>query len=1040
MMKIRSILKYMSACLASAGMLVGPGNFAQAQSSGSQFDLGKNAAGDRCTASSNWTDPSFTDDKLKFADAYSVNCRGAATQSIARVRVFPSSDLRSEFSTSLSCGAETSIELDEFGSTTAKRCVDKGLGFTSVVVDVRKGGSFYQMSAAPNAVGPAYQAVRILAGLDKPQNASSDRQPINIAELTSIGNGANLAATNKELEASDSVLSRGTALNTLGLHADASRYLASAIEGLGEGASIQSQIELTLEAALADSNIRFFGSAEQKFDQAEQLLMQLDGAERSLMLPKLQSYRGLHLLNEGNFGEAQFLLSQSLAGTKSFQPVLRDPSTFVRLNVASIDSNDIRAAINLPDERVLRETFLLSQSGWALSVAELSLGNVKGASRALDNAQKNYEDLTTQLRGSSLRDDAIIWLSARLDRQRGRIKAAQGEYDAAIDLFDRGIAALTRSNIALSGTGREPAIAEFQLERAKLLERAGGSEQEIDEAYESAVSALLSARNDSFAFSTAALAPYMNRLVTRMAANNSDASEKYFQAMQINTETGAAKQINMLQNIVSADPALGAKLRDSEEFQRDLSRLSLEINEARAAGADTKNLESQRQVLQQRFFELDAELQANPQVNSFSTRPATIEELQTMLDPGQAYLKLNSFGDEVFGFIVEKNTVHPFKPIAGQKQSNIQPYIKQVRKSIDGQLEFGTVPKFAVDSSQVVYRTLFNDVDKMFRSYDELIVDVEPVLNGVSFSILVSDPKGAQKFLKQNDIFDYSNIEFVANWLPVSVAISPRSFIASRQLTPSSAPQPMIGFASPNPMSRLISQNGPVKVGPCVLTPSQISKLSDRFSPIPDQEIRDASVALGLSSQLAMISGDDFSDTELLSRGSSEGDLDDYKVLHFATHGLTEGQFGCAESPAALLTSFGDTDSDMLLSFDEIAKLRLDANLVVLSACKTASAIGERSLKLTGEAVPGATLEGLVRAFFTANARTVLATYWESSNKGESEMFMNAFYQAGRTESISRSLNSAQRALIDTRETSHPFYWGGFFVVGNSNINMLSGG
>ena len=165
--------------------------------------------------------------------------------------------------------------------------------------------------------------------------------------------------------------------------------------------------------------------------------------------------------------------------------------------------------------------------------------------------------------------------------------------------------------------------------------------------------------------------------------------------------------------------------------------------------------------------------------------------------------------------------------------------------------------------------------------------------------------------------------------------------------------------------------------------------------------------------------------------------MSNYKVLHFATHGLTEGQFGCPEAPAALLTSYGDAGSDMLLSFDEIARLRLDANLVVLSACETASAVGERALRLSGESQPGATLEGLVRSFFSANARSVMATYWESSNSGESEMFMESFYSNGKDENISTALNMAQKSLMAGAETSHPFYWGGFFVVGNTTNSML---
>jgi CHAT domain-containing protein len=111
----------------------------------------------------------------------------------------------------------------------------------------------------------------------------------------------------------------------------------------------------------------------------------------------------------------------------------------------------------------------------------------------------------------------------------------------------------------------------------------------------------------------------------------------------------------------------------------------------------------------------------------------------------------------------------------------------------------------------------------------------------------------------------------------------------------------------------------------------------------------------------------------------------------------------------------------------------------VLSACETASQIGEGNQLRSGEAQPGSTLDGLVRSFFAAGSRAVLATFWETSNAGKSEAFMTAFYSAGRDQSIVRSINQAQQTLIADPVTSHPFYWAGFFVVGDTDNKMLDG-
>ena len=386
--------------------------------------------------------------------------------------------------------------------------------------------------------------------------------------------------------------------------------------------------------------------------------------------------------------------------------------------------------------------------------------------------------------------------------------------------------------------------------------------------------------------------------------------------------------------------------------------------------------------------------------------------------------------------MVDKTSWHAIRPT--QDVNDVLLVSKRLRDSIDGGIEFGRVPEFSVTNAVVLYRILFGQVDAEVKAKSNLVVDGGQVLSGLSPAVLVTDPQAVLRFTRQKDKLDYSNIDFLAKRMTSSVAISPRSFVASRALAPSRATQPLIGFASPEPLPSGAATQGPIQVGPCLLAPAAIGDLTTRLAPIPAREIQLAANALNIGGAPVVQNGA-FTDTAVLRMGAADGDLSRFKILHFATHGLTEGQFGCPEAPAALLTSLGTDGSDMLLSFDEIAKLRLDANLVVLSACETASAIGERALRLSGEAQPGATLEGLVRAFFSANARAVLATYWETSNSGESEVFMQRFYESGRTSDIATALNSAQRDLMGTRDTSHPFFWGGFFVVGDTDNSLLAG-
>ena len=207
-------------------------------------------------------------------------------------------------------------------------------------------------------------------------------------------------------------------------------------------------------------------------------------------------------------------------------------------------------------------------------------------------------------------------------------------------------------------------------------------------------------------------------------------------------------------------------------------------------------------------------------------------------------------------------------------------------------------------------------------------------------------------------------------------------------------------------------------------------------NPIKSDELYDAALRFGgeQSGDAQVQVEGAFTDTAIKERS----DLDDYRILHFATHGLvTAPQPECPARPA-LLTSFGDSDSDGLLSFAEIFALRLDADLVILSACDTA-----------GSATVGATLEagitsggdfaldGLVRAFVGAGGRTVLASHWPVPDDFDAtKRLISGLFKEDGGETAG-ALRRSQVELMDARETSHPFYWSAFAVVGDGSVKVM---
>lgn len=1003
------------------------------------FALGQNGNGESCTASQNWTDARHYDGYIKFSDVFSVSCTGQTTGAVARVRTFNSVGERNEFGGSFSCGEAVPVSLAGFSETRARRCFDSDLGRTTIVMDTGYAGTSYQISAAPNAVGAAYQAALIVAGIESSDGATSDRVPFSttIPDLPPDFVFTSAASTTREALAT--VLSRGSALSFRGRNEDASRVLRQSLNSLSEEAPDRTRAELLLDAALADSNIRFFETAETKLDAADIIISGLTTADQRILRPKLGTYRGLHALNQNEYAEASRLLSPLCRASARSGQNLFDPITLVQINTSTAEEGDVRSSISLTDLQVLRESYISVLGCRALSVAELALGKPEAARAANDVALQGLSDLRASFEAADVEDAALVSLNAKLLRQQARTASYNRDYEQAIGFADEALDQERRASRARLGTLNDPAIAELLVERAGYVKSSSRPRAEKDEARERALDAIVAASESSSTLPTGLLVPFLDDFANQMAAGDSAAAARYFEVIQVSGEGGAARQVSQLQEIISQESELGVKERQRQALEQRLTSLEIDIVDAQQLGVPTDALEAERREAQDQFALLDAQLQADPRLSQVSSKPVELAALQDTLKPGEAYVRFTVMGERVFGAFVEKDSIVPIRPEFSAEDLKVLAAI--VRYSIDGQIEERELTQFAVPTSAALFNQLFGEAEAVLRTKEELVVDGGEVLAGLPPAVLVTDDAAVRRFLEQEDRFDYTQIEFLASLMPTSVAMSPRSFIASRNFAPSKASQPLIGFAAPETVaSGRLAADERYQVGPCLLTGEQLEDWSNRFVPIPDTDIRLASQALGLSQAPRIIRGGEFSDTRVRRMGAQSGDLSEYKVLHFSTHGVTEGQFDCADAPAALITSLGDdAESDLLLSFAEIAQLRLDANLVVLAACETASETGEVAQQRAGEARPGSTLEGLVRAFFAAQARAVMATYWEASNEAPTEEFMAEFYRAGRTNDIASSLNQAQRSLMVDDDTSHPFFWGGFFVVGDTDNRMLDG-
>ena len=110
-----------------------------------------------------------------------------------------------------------------------------------------------------------------------------------------------------------------------------------------------------------------------------------------------------------------------------------------------------------------------------------------------------------------------------------------------------------------------------------------------------------------------------------------------------------------------------------------------------------------------------------------------------------------------------------------------------------------------------------------------------------------------------------------------------------------------------------------------------------------------------------------------------------------------------------------------MLRVHEIDDLRLDANLVVLSACQTA----------LGKDVRGEGLVGLTQAFLVGGASSVLVSLWKVDDRASAELMSQFYRYLVEGLSPAAALKLAQVRMIESEPWRSPYYWSGFILQGD---------
>ncbi len=860
-------------------------------------------------------------------------------------------------------------------------------------------------------------------------------QPVRgTVDIVTTGGSGSLAQARASLGEASLLIGQGYRQNNAGDFSEAEEYFRPDLVGAASGVANSAELatsrhEVMVNRALQLSNMGRYQESARVFEEARAM-----GLRDPIQSRLLRNFEAIDALNRGQLGEARTILARRV-------PELVDPVATTDGSVA-IDrelSNGLNSglAASLSDA-VAQETRLTTPERAAIidaqalqlsATADRLEGKPADALAALTRARQQI---------GAIREGRVVSaarLEAQLMSEMALANEALGNDDQA--------ASLLRDALALTEL-RYPETAAVSAAKARLaayLTRHGEQGQAM-ELYRAIVartqgdkSALVGLENQ--------LSPYFDILVAGIPQQPSLVSDM-FAAAQLIERPGAAQTLGQLARRLAAGDGQASDLfRREGAIRRELNRTDLTLAQYQAPGAAAPDpaaladLEARRARLAASQLELLSALAKYPAYRSLAHDYLSADDLRGLLGPGEAYLELVEIGNAMYAVYLSPQRSTGWK--VGASAGEVRTLVHQLRDSIAvtvGGVN-ATYP-FDVDAARTLFNAVMGPVAGDLAGVKHLVFEPDGALMELPPNLLIADQSAVdayhQKVAAGGDEYDFRNIAWLGRDRAISTALSPASFRDARKAPPSNAGSLYLGLGQNQPIGP-VTQASLVRSADTGEAGCQVP-LAAWNRPISADELVFASKEIG-ASRSALITGAAFTDTAVESRP----DLANYRIVHFATHGIvTAPKASCPVNPA-LLTSFGGQGSDGLLQFGEIFDLNLDADLVILSACNTASLAGLEATQAAGvEGGGGQALDGLVRAFIGAGGRQVIASHWPAPDEYQATRHLfESFFSAPQSVGTGEALLAAETQLMDQAETSHPFYWAGFALIGDGERPLFHG-
>jgi CHAT domain-containing protein len=515
-----------------------------------------------------------------------------------------------------------------------------------------------------------------------------------------------------------------------------------------------------------------------------------------------------------------------------------------------------------------------------------------------------------------------------------------------------------------------------------------------------------------------------------------------FEIVQLAQASGTASAVaKMAARFAGGDDALATLIkRKQDASQRIATQEGLLLAAASKPALQRVAVEEQRlrdsaATSAQEITRIDAELvQRFPQYQELTRQqPMSVAQARALLKPDEAMVVYNvNTGTNAWVVTPSSATFVALKFIASDLAAKVA--------TIRSEMEFdssGRARRVSVGVLHDLYKGLFAPIEPHLAGVRHIVLVPSGALQSLPFGMLVaSEPP------QINTDDDYRAVDWLAKRYAISVLPSVSSIQAFRRFAKAGqAQQPFAGFGDPligselpgglrgkrakidvaGVFRSLIVDKSAVVAMNVEIADVNFIRAAPRLPETAD-ELKAMALVLKADNKSLWLQG------KATETNVKTLDLSNVRTIAFATHGVMSGEVKGVGEPGLVLTPprVGTVEDDGYLSSSEIAKLNLNADWVVLSACNTAAADGTAGAE---------GLSGLAKAFFYAGARSLLVSHWPVASDATVPLTTTMLKEYETNPKLGKA-QAQRKAMLDLMNTpghpeyAHPLFWAPFVVVG----------